>query len=148
MRADIVLTWLQAFSNPPQALSSPPQVLSDTPQALLTPLQAQPGGADFSFFLMMGAIFLIFYFLVIRPQQRQQKERERFLRTATKGDDIVTQGGLHGKVAAVDDDVLEVEIARVRGEKVKVRVSLSRVDQLTKAGQASDAAADAAPAKS
>ncbi len=102
----------------------------------LTLLQAQPGGADFSFFLMMGAIFLIFYFLVIRPQQRQQKEREAFLQTAAKGDDIVTAGGLHGKVAGVDGDVLEVEIARVRGEKVKVRVSLARVDQLTKAGQA------------
>ena len=39
--------------------------------------QAAPGGADFSFLLMMGSIFLIFYFLVIRPQQKQQKERER-----------------------------------------------------------------------
>ena len=47
------------------------------------PLQAQPGGGfDFSFFLMMGAIFFIFYMLVIRPQQRQQKEREAHLRTA------------------------------------------------------------------
>ena len=108
----------------------------EAPSAFLTPLQAQPGGADFSFFLMMGAIFLIFYFLVIRPQQRQQKEREEFLRTAAKGDEIVTSGGIHGKVAAVDGDVLEVEVARVRGEKVKLRVSLARVDQLTKAGQA------------
>lgn len=104
------------------------------------PLQAQSGGADFSFFLMMGAIFLIFYLLVIRPQQKQQKEREAFLKTAAKGDDVITQGGIHGKVSAVDGDVLEVEVARVRGEKVKIRVSLGRVDQLTKAGQA--AAAD------
>lgn len=108
----------------------------------LTLLQAQPGGTDFSFFLMMGAIFLIFYFLVIRPQQRQQKERDEFLRTAAKGDDIVTSGGIHGKVTAVDDDVLEVEVARVRGEKVKLRVSLGRVDQLTKAGQANADNAD------
>jgi preprotein translocase subunit YajC len=99
-------------------------------------LQAAPGGADFSFFLMMGAIFAIFYFLVIRPQQKTQKDREKFLKTAAKGDEIVTQGGIHGKVAAVDGDVLEVEVARVRGEKVKLRVSLGRVDQLTKAGQA------------
>ena len=98
-------------------------------------LQAQPGGVDFTFFLMMGAIFAIFYFLVIRPQQKQQKKREEFLKTAAKGDDIVTQGGIHGKVAAVDGDVLEIEVARVRGEKVKLRVSLGRVDQLTKAGQ-------------
>ena len=102
----------------------------------LVPLQAQGGGADFSFFLMMGSIFLIFYFLVIRPQQKQQKERDEFLKTAAKGDDVVTAGGIHGRVAAVDGEVLEVEIARVRGEKVKVKVSLGRIDQLTKAGQA------------
>ena len=117
----------------------------------LTLLQAQPGGADFSFFLMMGAIFLIFYFLVIRPQQRQQKERDAFLRTAAKGDDVVTSGGIHGKVAAVDGDVLEVEVARVRGDKVKLRVSLARVDQLVKAGQVTaddtSGASDASQAK-
>lgn len=111
------------------------------------PLQAQPGGADFSFFLMMGAIFLIFYLLVIRPQQKQQKEREAFLSTAAKGDDVVTQGGIHGKVSAVDGDVLEVEVARIRGEKVKLRISLGRVDQLTKAGQAATESTDASAAK-
>jgi preprotein translocase subunit YajC len=109
------------------------------------PLQAAPGGGDLSFFLMMGAIFLIFYMLVIRPQQKTQRERDEFLRTAAKNDEIVTQGGIHGKVSAVDGDVLEVEVARIRGEKVKLRVSLSRVDQLTKAGQASssDSSGDA-----
>lgn len=114
--------------------------------SVLVPLQAQ--GGDFSFFLMMGAIFLIFYFLVIRPQQKQQKEREAFLRTAAKGDEVVTQGGIHGKVSAVEGDVLEVEVARVRGEKVKLRVSLGRIDQLTKPGQnkAGDGAADSAGA--
>lgn len=113
------------------------------------PLQAQPGGADLSFFLMMGAIFLIFYMLVIRPQQKQQRERDAFLKTAAKGDDIVTQGGIHGRVSAVDGDVLEVEVARVRGEKVKLRVSLARVDQLTKAGSGAAAAeADADSSKS
>jgi preprotein translocase subunit YajC len=93
------------------------------------------GGVDIAFFVMMGLIFMIFYMLVIRPQQKQQREREAFLKTAAKGDEVVTQGGIHGKVSAVDDDVLEIEVARVRGEKVKLRVSLSRVDQLTKPGQ-------------
>jgi len=96
------------------------------------------GGVDFSFFLMMGLIFAIFYFLVIRPQQKQQRERDAFLKTAAKGDDVVTQGGIHGKVAAVDGDAIDVEVARVRGEKVKLRISLSKVEQLTKAGKAGD----------
>ena len=94
------------------------------------------GGVDIAFFMMMGAIFLIFYMLVIRPQQKQQREREAFLKTAAKGDDVVTQGGIHGKVSAVEDDLLEIEVARVRGEKVKLRISLSRIDQLVKAGSA------------
>jgi preprotein translocase subunit YajC len=99
----------------------------------VTLAQAAPGGADMSFLLMMGSIFLIFYFLVIRPQQKQQREREAFLKTAARGDDVVTQGGIHGKVTAVDGEVLEVEVARIRGEKVKLRVSRNRIDQLTKA---------------
>lgn len=99
------------------------------------PLQAQPGGLDVPFFLMMGAIFLIFYFLVIRPQQKQQRERDAFLQTAARGDDVVTQGGIHGKVSAVDGDVLEVEVARLRGEKIKLRISRNKIDQLTKGGQ-------------
>ncbi len=94
------------------------------------------GGVDITFFLMMGAIFAIFYVLVIRPQQKQQREREAFLQTAAKGDEVVTQGGIHGRVSAVENDVLEVEVARVRGEKVRLRISLNKVDQLTKAGKA------------
>ena len=94
------------------------------------------GGVDITFFLMMGAIFAIFYVLVIRPQQRQQREREAFLKTAAKGDDVVTQGGIHGRVSAVETDVLEIEVARVRGEKVKLRVSLDKIDKLTKSGKA------------
>ena len=99
------------------------------------PLQTQPGGADFSVLLMMGAIFLIFYFLVIRPQQKQQKEREAFLQTAARGDDVITQGGIHGKVSAVDGDVLEVEVARLRGDKIKLRISRNKIDQLTRGSQ-------------
>lgn len=100
------------------------------------------GGVDFTFFAMMGAIFLIFYMLVIRPQQKQQRERDAFLKTAAKGDDVITQGGIHGRVSAVENDVLEVEVARVRGEKVKLRISLDKVDQLTRAGKATGANGD------
>ena len=103
---------------------------------------AQGAGGEAS---MMGLLFpialiAIFYFLMIRPQQKQQREREAFLKTAAKGDDVVTQGGIHGKVSAGDGDVLEVEVARVRGDKVKLRVSLARIDQLTKAGSSAGAA--------
>ena len=114
------------------------------------PLQAQAaGGFDFAFLAMMTSIFLIFYFLVIRPQQKQQREREAFLKTAARGDDVVTAGGIHGRIAAVEGDVLEVEVARLKGEKIKLRISRSRIDQLTKAtsGEAGGAAGSSGAGK-
>ena len=66
----------------------------------VVPLQAaEPGGLDMSFFLVMGIIFLIFYVLVMRPQQRRQREHEAELKAVGKGDRVITTGGLHGRVA-------------------------------------------------
>lgn len=109
------------------------------------PLQAQSGGFDFAFLAMMTSIFLIFYFLVIRPQQKQQREREAFLKTAARGDDVVTAGGIHGKVTAVDGEILEVEVARLKGEKIKLRVSRNRIDQLTKASAGESGSSSGSP---
>jgi len=72
----------------------------------------------------MGAIFLIFYFLVIRPQQRQQKERDESIRSLVRGDRVVTAGGIHGVVTEVADESVTVEIARVKGgARVEVEVA-------------------------
>lgn len=90
-------------------------------------LQAS-GGPDYSFFVMMGAIFLIFYFLVIRPQSQRQKQHEEALKKAEKGDQVVTSGGIHGRILAVADDAFTVEIAK----GVKVKVERARIDRLTK----------------
>ena len=94
------------------------------------------GGSDISFFIPMAAVFLIFYFLVFRPQQRQQREREDAIKAAVKGDRIITSGGLYGTITGVDDDVFTVEVGRVKGTKVEVQVARSRVESVTKAGQA------------
>ncbi len=96
------------------------------------PLQAQPGGSPFDLLVPMVAIFLIFYFLLIRPQTRKQKEHEAMLSRIERGDNVVTTGGLHGKVIGVTDDVLTVEIAAVKGDRVRVKVSRSRVDSVQK----------------
>lgn len=102
-------------------------------------LQAQPGGFDMSFFLMMGSIFFIFYFLVMRPQQKRQKEQEEKLKSAEKGDSVITTGGLHGKVSGASDDILTLDIATLKGgEKVRVRVERSRLDSVTKPNGGSD----------
>ena len=60
----------------------------------VVPLQAaEPVGMDMSFFLVMGVIFLIFYMLVMRPQQKRQREHEAALKAVGKGDRVITTGG-------------------------------------------------------
>lgn len=65
-------------------------------------------------------IFLIFYFLLIRPQQKKAKEHKEMLASIKKGDEVVTSGGLHGRVIGITDDIITLEIAN------NVRVKVSR----------------------
>lgn len=100
------------------------------------------GGGDPSFFLMMGAIFAIFYFLVLRPQQKKQRALENAVKSAVKGDQVVTAGGLHGRIVATDENVLTLEIATVKGQSVRVQVSRSRIEAVTKKDAGRDDAGD------
>jgi preprotein translocase subunit YajC len=81
------------------------------------------GGADLSFIVMMAALFAIFYFLILRPQQKKQKEVRDMLAGLAHGDVIVTSGGLHGKITGITDAVVTLEIA----DKVRVKVSRSSI---------------------
>lgn len=64
-------------------------------------------------------IFVVFYFLLIMPQQKKAKEHKQMLASIDKGDEVITSGGIHGKVVGVADQVLTLDI----GEKVKIKVS-------------------------
>jgi len=86
----------------------------------------EPGG--FSMLIPMAAIFVIFYFLLIRPQQKKQRETEKMIKGIEKGDNVVTTGGLHGRVTGVSDDVLTIEIASVKGDHVRVKVARGRIE--------------------
>jgi preprotein translocase subunit YajC len=80
---------------------------------------AAPAGAAFAQFLPIILIFVIFYFLLIRPQQKKMKEHRAMIEALRRGDQIVTSGGIVGKVSKVQEDgMVEVEIAE--GVKVKV----------------------------
>ncbi len=68
-------------------------------------------------------IFLLFYLLILRPQQKQNKQRDLLLKNLKRGDKIITSGGLHGRITAADDEVLTIEIAK----GVNVQVSRSSV---------------------
>ncbi len=80
-------------------------------------LQAQ-GGGDFSFILMMVAIFAIMYFFMIRPQNKKQKEIANFRKNLEVGQSIITAGGIYGKIKEIEDNAVVVEIAS--GVKIKV----------------------------
>jgi preprotein translocase subunit YajC len=97
------------------------------------PLQAAAEPSPLSMLVPMGLIFLIFYFLLIRPQQRRQREQEQLLKAIEKNDNVITAGGLHGKVVGIADDVLTLEIAVLKGERVRVKVSRAKIDSVSKA---------------
>ncbi len=106
---------------------------------LATPAYAQAagGGSAFASFIPLILIFAIMYFLLIRPQQKKAKEHAKMVSELRRGDQVVTSGGLIGKVSKVKDDrEIEVELA----PNVKVRVIKSTVAQvLTKTEAASEA---------
>lgn len=102
-----------------------------------TPAYAQaagiPGAGDFmTMILPMVAIMVVFWFLLIRPQQKRAKEHQEMITKVARGDTIVTSGGLIGKVnKVVDERELLVEIA----ENVKVRVSRGGIAEVRVKGE-------------
>lgn len=84
--------------------------------------QGSPGG-DFGFILMMTTIFLIFYFLLIRPAQKKQKETKDMIANLKHGDMVETTGGIQGKVTALTEAVVTVEIA----PNVKIKVNRAHI---------------------
>jgi preprotein translocase subunit YajC len=101
-------------------------------------LQAPGGGppqSPIGFLLPMALIFIIFYFLLIRPQTKRQKEHEELLKRVEKGDRVVTSGGLHGVVTGTTDDVLTVEIGGGGGQSLRVKVDRARIDRVLGKGK-------------
>jgi preprotein translocase subunit YajC len=73
---------------------------------------------------MMVLMFVVFWFLLIRPQVKRQKAHQALLQAIKKGDTVITRGGLVGKVAGVSDRILTIELQ----EKVRVRVLRSHIE--------------------
>jgi preprotein translocase subunit YajC len=80
---------------------------------------AEGGGGAFGAFIPLILMFAIFYFLLIRPQQKKAKEHRSMVAALKKGDRVVSSGGLHGTVTGLADDTVTMEIA----PKVRVKVS-------------------------
>lgn len=74
------------------------------------PLQAAQQGSPFGSIIMIVLLLLVFWLFMIRPQQKRQKEIRKFREALTKGDKIVTAGGIHGTITQVNDSTFVVEI--------------------------------------
>ena len=79
------------------------------------------GAGGIASFVPLILIFVVFYFSLIRPQQKKQKDQKKFLEEIKKGDNAVTMGGIHGKIFSIDDDTVLLEVDR--GTKIKVEKS-------------------------
>lgn len=87
---------------------------------------AGQGAGGFSAFIPLILMFVIFYFLLIRPQQKKQKQHRLMIENLKKGDRIITGGGIHGRITNVDENVLTVEIA----DQVKIKLNRGNVTAL------------------
>lgn len=84
----------------------------------------QQGGASgaqggFGAFVPLILMFVIFYFLLIRPQQKKNKAHTEMIKNLKKGDRVVTNGGIHGRITSLDESIMTLEIA----DKVRIKVN-------------------------
>ena len=86
---------------------------------------AQPAGSGWGMILMLGAMFLVMYLFMIRPQRQQQKKLEEMRNSLKKGDKVITAGGIYGTVAEIDGNTI---LVKVDGD-VKIRVDKSSINK-------------------
>ncbi len=83
-------------------------------------LQQGNGGGQslYGNLILIGGIILIFYFFMIRPQQKRQKDQKKFIEQLRKGENVVTVGGIHGKILTIEGDTVILEVEK--GGKLKL----------------------------
>ncbi len=105
------------------------------------PSSGGSGGSPLVSVLPFVLIFILFYFLILRPQQKQSRQREEMLNSLKRGDEVLTSGGIYGRIINIADDVVTLEIAK--GINIKVAKSAitavlgkkGKNDQGTKGGK-------------
>ncbi|MBN2290057.1 MAG: preprotein translocase subunit YajC [Candidatus Glassbacteria bacterium] len=92
----------------------------------------QGGGS--MFFLMIIATFGILYFLIMRPQQKEQQRLKQMLSNLSRGDDVVTAGGIYGKIIDLDEHTVDLKVA----EGTKIKVERARISRVIARGEKGD----------
>lgn len=89
-----------------------------------------PGGTDYAGFIFPVLILVVFYLILIRPQSKRQKEHKQMMEGLVKGSELVTNGGLLGKVVSVDENFVKIEVA----DNVQVQIQRSAIGSLMPRG--------------
>jgi preprotein translocase subunit YajC len=100
------------------------------PDAMAQAAGGAPAGSSATPFIMMAVFVVIFYFLLIRPQQKKQKEHQAMLGKLAAGDEVVTAGGILGRIVEVGDQFLTIEIA----DNVRIKVQRFQVTTIVPKG--------------
>ncbi len=98
--------------------------------AMSQPSGGSPEGSLVSTLIMFALIIGIFYFMILRPQQKRQKERQKMLEAVKKGDKVVTSGGLHGTIAGMDDKTVLLQVA----DNVKMKFDRTAITGIVREG--------------
>lgn len=92
-------------------------------------LQAQGQSSPWTSFIFFGAIIAVFYFFMIRPQQKKSKDQRKFVDEIQKGDHVVTIGGIHGRIAEMEGDTIVLEVekgGRIRFSKSSISMEATK----------------------
>ncbi|MBE0581782.1 MAG: preprotein translocase subunit YajC [Devosia sp.] len=99
----------------------------------MAPQDGSGGGQSMvSTLVFFALIFVVFYFMILRPQQKRAKERQKMLDSLKKGDKVVTSGGMHGKVVNVEDAIVLLDV----GDNIKLKFDRSAINVITREGSA------------
>ncbi|WP_448520139.1 preprotein translocase subunit YajC [Rhodoflexus sp.] len=96
-------------------------------QAIL--LQSAGGASSIANLIFIAGIILVFYFFMIRPQQKRQKEQKKFIESLAVGNQVVTIGGLHGKIVAIEGNLVYLEVDKgvtLKFEKTSISLDYSK----------------------
>ncbi len=88
------------------------------------------GGGGTEMLVMIGIFFVIMYFMIIRPQQKRTKEHKSLMDSLGKGDEVVTSGGMMGKIKSVSDDIIRIELA----ENIVIKVQKNAITSVLPKG--------------
>jgi preprotein translocase subunit YajC len=91
----------------------------------MTTLFLQAAGGQYMNLIFFALIFVVFYFFLIRPQAKKQREQSKFVETMQKGDEVVTSSGIIGRINKLEDDVATLEV----GNKIFIRVLKSAISK-------------------